>query len=90
MHGIASDPYIRMLGGKFINHGEQQTATAIVVDPHFPGCGDLGGVCRCHEEWYSLKEYASDLRVVLVLERGHDRRRLRAPIFSARLGAAPR
>ena len=32
-HGDASDPYIRMLGGEFINHGEQQVATARIVDP---------------------------------------------------------
>ena len=68
IHGEACDPYIRMLGGEFINHGEQQVASARVVDPHFPGCNSLGGKCRCREEWYSLKEFASDLHVLLVME----------------------
>jgi type 1 glutamine amidotransferase len=66
-HGDASDPYIRMLGGEFINHGEQQVATARIVDPRFPGFGGLGETWRFHEEWYSLKEFAPDLHVLLVL-----------------------
>ena len=32
------DPYIRMLGGEFIRHGEQQEALMRVASPHFPGC----------------------------------------------------
>lgn len=67
-HGDASDPYIRMLGGEFINHGEQQVATARIVDPRFPGFAGLGETFRLHEEWYSLKEFAADLHVLLVLE----------------------
>jgi type 1 glutamine amidotransferase len=67
-HGDASDPYIRMLGGEFINHGEQQVATARIVDPRFPGFAGLGVSWRLHEEWYSLKEFAPDLHVLLVLE----------------------
>ena len=35
----ASDPYIAMLGGAFIHHGAEQTATVSVPDPAFPGCG---------------------------------------------------
>lgn len=67
-HGDASDPYIRMLGGEFINHGEQQTATARVADPGFPGFSGLGDALTIHEEWYSLKEFAADLHVLLVME----------------------
>ncbi len=67
-HGDASDPYIKMLGGEFINHGEQQSATVRLVDPRFPGFANLGDVLRIHEEWYSLKEFAADLHVLLVLE----------------------
>ena len=62
------DPYIGMLGGAFIHHGEQQTATASVPDPAFPGCSTLGRAWTCHEEWYSSKEFAPDLHVILVMQ----------------------
>lgn len=67
LHGDNSDPYIRMLGGEFINHGPQQDAAVTVIDPHFPGCAHLGDTFTCHEEWYSLKDFAPDLHVLLLL-----------------------
>lgn len=67
-HGAASDPYILMLGGEFIHHNAQQVAKARVVDPAFPGCGGLGPVLQVKEEWYSLKEFAPNLHVLLVME----------------------
>lgn len=67
-HGDASDPYIRMLGGEFINHDQQQVAKARVVDPEFPGCGELGEALDLKEEWYSLKDFAPNLHVLLVME----------------------
>ena len=62
------DPYIDMVGGEFIVHGSQQPATMTVVDPKFPGAGDLGRNFAMHEEWYSLKNFADDLHVLLVNE----------------------
>jgi uncharacterized protein len=62
----ARDPYIRMLGGEFIRHGPQQEATMKLVSPHFPGCENIKGEFRLKDEWYSLKNFASDLHVVLV------------------------
>lgn len=67
-NGEASDPYIKMLGGEFINHGPQQEATATVVDTAFPGMEDLAPEFRVKEEWYSLKEYAADDHVLLVMQ----------------------
>lgn len=67
-HGPEADPYIKMLGGEFIRHGPQQSARMRVVDPEFPGFGALGAGFDLHEEWYSLKEFASDLHVLLVQE----------------------
>jgi type 1 glutamine amidotransferase len=67
-HGEASDPYIRMLGGEFINHGAQQAGRTSVCDPNFPGCGNLGDTFACFEEWYSTKEFAPNLHVLLVME----------------------
>jgi len=59
------DPYIRMLGGEFCKHGDQQKAFMRVADPNFPG---LKGVKDFDllEEWYSLRNFAPDLHVILV------------------------
>jgi len=59
------DPYIAMLGGEFIRHGEQQKGWMRVVDPDFPGIKDQKDF-EMHEEWYSLKNFAPDLHVILV------------------------
>jgi type 1 glutamine amidotransferase len=59
------DPYIAMLGGEFIRHGAQQKSTMHVVDPDFPGIKGQGDF-TLHEEWYSLKNFAPDLHVILV------------------------
>jgi type 1 glutamine amidotransferase len=62
------DPFIAMLGGEFIAHGPQQVATMRVTSPRFPGMQGLGRSFSLHEEWYSMKNYAPDLHVVLVQE----------------------
>jgi uncharacterized protein len=59
------DPYIQMLGGEFISHGPQQEATLRLVSPRFPGCEKIEGEFRIKDEWYSLKNFASDLHVIL-------------------------
>lgn len=59
------DPYIRMLGGEFIRHGEQQKATMRVADPEFPGINGQKDF-EMLEEWYSLKNFEPDLHVILV------------------------
>ncbi|MBI4582704.1 MAG: ThuA domain-containing protein [Planctomycetes bacterium] len=62
------DPYLAMLGGEFISHGPQQKATMRVTAKDFSGCEKLGESFTLHEEWYSLKNFARDLRVILVNE----------------------
>jgi hypothetical protein len=59
------DPYIRMLGGEFIRHGDQQKGWMRVVDHAFPGLKDLKDF-QMFEEWYSLRNFADDLHVLLV------------------------
>ena len=61
------DPYIAMLGGEFISHGPQQEAKMRVVDAKFPGMAK-DAEFKLNEEWYSLKNFASDLHVLLVQE----------------------
>lgn len=87
-HGDASDPFIKMLGGEFIRHGEQQKAVARVTSPHFPGFEKLGAEIAVHEEWYSLKDFAANLHVQLILEtngmKGSDYARPAFPVAWAR------
>lgn len=59
------DPYIQMIGGEFIVHGAQQKATLHCVDAKFPGASAYDGEAF-QEEWYSLKNFAPDLHVILV------------------------
>jgi len=64
--GARMDPYITMLGGEFISHGVQQKSDMIVIDHKFPGFEKLPDKFNLHEEWYSLKDFAKDLHVLLV------------------------
>jgi uncharacterized protein len=66
--GDKVDPYIAMIGGEFIRHGPQQVATARVVNRQFPGCEKLGDSFRLMDEWYTFKDFAPDLHVILALE----------------------
>jgi type 1 glutamine amidotransferase len=61
------DPYINMIGGEFIRHGSQQESAMHVVDPGFPGIKGQADF-KLYEEWYSLKNFAPDLHVILVEE----------------------
>ena len=66
--GEDADPYIKMLGGEFIVHGQQQVAKMRCVDPKFPGLENHSDGFSLHEEWYSLKDFRNDLHVLLVQE----------------------
>jgi type 1 glutamine amidotransferase len=57
-----------MLGGEFIHHANQQVAKLRVADATFPGFKDSGESFSWNEEWYSLKDFAPDLHVILVQE----------------------
>jgi type 1 glutamine amidotransferase len=61
------DPFIQMVGGEFLWHGDQQVAKARVVDPNFPGVGQQAD-WTFNEEWYVLHNLASDLRPIHLLE----------------------
>jgi uncharacterized protein len=63
--GNKMDPYIAMIGGEFGGHGEQQKARMHFFDTKFPGLGDRKDF-ELTEEWYSLKNFAPDLHVLLV------------------------
>jgi uncharacterized protein len=70
-HGEQSDPYLRMLGGEFITHGSKprlQDADIIVNDPKFPGLEGIAPHFSFNDEWYSLKDFRSDLHVILTID----------------------
>ncbi len=70
-YGEKSDPYIRMLGGEFIIHGSDprlQTTNLIINDPKFPGIDGATAPVEMNEEWYSLKDFAPDLHVILTID----------------------
>jgi type 1 glutamine amidotransferase len=60
------DPYIAMLGGEFIVHGAQQEAIIRAASPNFPGVKQFGQAQKLKEEWYTLKNFAKDLHVILI------------------------
>jgi type 1 glutamine amidotransferase len=64
------DPYIAMIGGEFLTHGEQQKAPAKITSPKFPGVRELhvGTELSLLEEWYAHQKFANDLHVILLLE----------------------
>jgi type 1 glutamine amidotransferase len=64
--GTNVDPYIAMIGGEFIIHASQQKARMIPEDPKFPGMQALPANFGPNEEWYTLKNFAPDLHVLLV------------------------
>jgi type 1 glutamine amidotransferase len=87
-NGDKADPYIKMLGAEFIMHDAQQVSKAMVQDPSFPGCGALDNAIEVTEEWYTLKDFAPDMHVLLVLDTsamtGPDYQRPSYPIAWAR------
>lgn len=70
-HGAQSDPYLRMLGGEFIVHARDprlQTANILIHDPSFPGLEDVHSPVPFNEEWYSLKDFATDMHVIATVD----------------------
>jgi type 1 glutamine amidotransferase len=70
-HGEKSDPYLRMLGGEFITHGSTprlQDTNLIVDDPKFPGLEGVSSPVKFNDEWYSLKDFRTDMHVILTLD----------------------
>ncbi len=66
--GAAADDYVKMIGGEFIRHGKQQVSLLTVADKKFPGMSEVPAGYGLYEEWYSLKDFAPDLHVLLVQE----------------------
>ncbi len=63
--GQQIDPYIDMVGAEFLSHGKQQNSKIGCADASFPGCSGCKDGYEMLEEWYSLKNIAKDLHVLL-------------------------
>jgi type 1 glutamine amidotransferase len=64
--GDKADPYIKMLGGEFISHDAQQAGRLFVTDTFFPGISTVPTDMGFFEEWYSFKNFAPDIHVLMV------------------------
>ncbi len=62
--GDNTSDFIKMIGGEFIMHNRQQPGRMILTGPNFPGAPS--GDFTLHEEWYSHRNFAPDLHVILV------------------------
>jgi uncharacterized protein len=66
LSGENADPYVKMIGAEFIKHGLQQPSRMICTDGKFPGMSALKPDFGPLEEWYSLKDFATNLHVLLI------------------------
>lgn len=63
------DPYIAMIGGEFLTHGEQQEASLFASSALIQKrTGVPAEGLSFTEEWYTFKNFARDLHVILVQE----------------------
>lgn len=67
-HGDKADSYVRFIGAEFIIHGAQQVAKVTATDPKFPGFASVPKDFSFEEEWYSLKDFSSDIHVLSVID----------------------
>lgn len=84
------NPYIKILGGEFTSHGPQQEADLILPQPSdFPWLKTRGEKFRYWDEWYAFKNFASDLRVLAVIDtagmKGDQYKRPPFPMIWARM-----
>ncbi len=65
----ADDPYIQMIGGEFVTHGDPQESKIEIADPEFPGVaagfGKEGKSFTIKDEWYALRYLPEDMHVIL-------------------------
>lgn len=63
------DPYIAMIGGEFVTHGEQQEASLHAVSQFFyKNIGVPFEGLSFTDEWYTGKNFAKDLHVIFAQE----------------------
>src|SRR5206468_2447925 len=68
---------------EFIVHGKQQKAHMKVEDPSFPGMSAANDGFEMLEEWYTLKNHAKNLHVLLAHEPGLEGPMYQRPAYPA-------
>ena len=71
LHDADADPYIKMVGGEFDGHGKQQTAKIRAITAGGAGFAPLKDAAKdfeLHEEWYTFRNIAPDMQVILAQE----------------------
>ena len=64
--GSDVDPFVEMIGGEFISHGDQQKVKLDIIDAKFPGVSGFGsGAFEITDEWYAQKNQPDDLHVII-------------------------
>lgn len=63
--GDTVDPYIKMLGGEFIKHDQQEPCKLVAVEENWGPIKGLKTFTQIKEEWYRLKNIAPDMQVLL-------------------------
>jgi uncharacterized protein len=60
--------YVKMVGGSFLSHPQQQVAKIMVKDPKDPSTKHLPAVWERKDEWYNFKNMNPDVHVLLALD----------------------
>lgn len=74
--GAPVTPYIEMVGGEFIHHGQQFKGALKVVDPKHPAMANIPDGWSVPEEWYCFKNFnPKTMHVLALLEPGDEGRK---------------
>ncbi len=62
------DWYVKMIGGNFLSHPQQQEAKLIIVDNTHPSTKHLPATWQRKDEWYNFKNLNPDLTVLIKID----------------------
>lgn len=60
--------YVKMIGGNFLSHPQQQIAKLIVVDNTHPSTKHLPATWQRKDEWYNFKNLNPDVTVLIKID----------------------
>jgi type 1 glutamine amidotransferase len=60
--------YVKMIGGNFLSHPQQQEAKLIVVDHTHPSTKHLPATWQRKDEWYNFKNLNPDVTVLIKID----------------------